>query len=175
MNRGMLKELMIASAMALLFAIALIAVAVSSISPSAAGAAAADTSGAAPSGKMLEQGKAMWEAKCSLCHGFGGVPKAAFAKKGAPNMTDPAWQSSKTDDDILTAVREGKAGTLMQPYGEKLNPAEIQSVVAHIRTFKRAAEASHAGEDAKAGGDAQAGVEKPAAAAPTAHPATPPR
>ncbi len=44
---------------------------------------------------------------CALCHGADGKPTEQGVKFGSPDFTDPAWQASKTDDDLIKSMTEG--------------------------------------------------------------------
>lgn len=44
---------------------------------------------------------------CALCHGVDGKPTDQGVKFGSPDFTDPAWQASKTDDDLVKSMTEG--------------------------------------------------------------------
>ena len=58
-----------------------------------------------------------------------------WAKKGARNFNDPAWQKEKTDEDIFKATAEGIPDKKMPAYKDKMKPEEISAVVKHIRTL----------------------------------------
>jgi len=90
--------------------------------------------GVAP-GSAEEDGAALYHAKCSLCHGKDGEPKPSFAKKGVRNHRDPEWQKKTTDEEIRKAIMEGRKGTLMRSYEKELTPAQIDALIAHIRSF----------------------------------------
>jgi mono/diheme cytochrome c family protein len=80
-------------------------------------------------------GKALFETSCALCHGKDGVPPPAFAQKKVPEMSAAAWQKSRTDAQLKKVVAEGVAGTMMRAFGSSLTPAEIDAIIAHIRTL----------------------------------------
>jgi cytochrome c oxidase cbb3-type subunit 3 len=75
---------------------------------------------------------ALYKQKCSMCHGAEGK---GFKAIKTPDFTDPNWQASVKDEEILSVIKNGKKGTSMQAFGEKLKEAEIQALVAHIRSF----------------------------------------
>jgi alcohol dehydrogenase (cytochrome c) len=52
-------------------------------------------------------------------------------------LTNPLWQASLSDQDLGNTVREGVRGTAMPAFGDHLRPAEIQLVIAHLRTLPR--------------------------------------
>ena len=84
-----------------------------------------------------------WKAKCASCHGADG--KGATdqgAKMGIGDYTSAAWQKSVTDAQIKTAIADGvnreKAGKKqeMEGYKDKLDAAQIDSLVAFVRSLK---------------------------------------
>ncbi len=83
-------------------------------------------------------GQALYEAKCALCHGKDGVPLPMFAQRKAPNFTDAVWQKSKTDAQLHKSIVEGVNGTMMRAFGKELKSAEIDSIVAHVRSLAAA-------------------------------------
>lgn len=77
-------------------------------------------------------GKALYEAKCGVCHGKDGVAKSTA--KGAANLNDPKFQDANSKDAIVKIVTEGKGK--MKPLKDKLTPEQIQAVAAHVKTLK---------------------------------------
>jgi mono/diheme cytochrome c family protein len=80
-------------------------------------------------------GKALFEAKCALCHGVDGTPKAVTKNSG--NFGDPAWQAARTDEDIRKVMREGRTGTMLASFEGRLDDAQMRAIVAHIRTLAK--------------------------------------
>lgn len=82
-----------------------------------------------------------WKKNCASCHGKDGKGQTKMGKKaGARDYTDPSVQESFTDEEAITATKEGikKDGkTVMKPYAEKLSDDEIKELVAKIRAFKQ--------------------------------------
>ena len=68
--------------------------------------------------------------RCDTCHGADGKGKI----KGAPDMSDPAWQKKNRDADIIKKIKDGKM-PLMPPYASVLSDAEIKALTAYIRSF----------------------------------------
>jgi len=77
-------------------------------------------------------GAAIFKHNCVMCHGPDGKGVATFK---TPNFTDPKVQASLTDEQILTTIKNGKKGTVMPPWGDKLSEQDIKAVAAHIRSF----------------------------------------
>ncbi len=78
-------------------------------------------------------GKTLYTAKCQICHSPDGAPKPAL--KVTVSFKDPGWQKANTDDQIIAAVRDGKPGTTMAAFKDRLTPEQIAAIVAHIRTL----------------------------------------
>lgn len=77
-------------------------------------------------------GPATFKQRCSMCHGADGK---GFAAIKTPDFTDPKWQESITDKEMIEVIKNGKKGTPMPAFGDKLKEEEILSVVAHIRSL----------------------------------------
>jgi mono/diheme cytochrome c family protein len=69
-----------------------------------------------------------------MCHGVDGK---GFAALKTPDFTSPKWQASMTDKQIKDVIKNGKKGTAMVAFGDKLNEEEITAVVAYIRSLKK--------------------------------------
>lgn len=82
----------------------------------------------------------LWKAKCASCHGTDGKAQTETgAKLGIPDMTAAAWQKKTTDAQMKSAISDGvtRPGKPegMDPYKEKLDAAQIDSLVAYVRTL----------------------------------------
>jgi cytochrome c553 len=84
-----------------------------------------------------------WKAKCASCHGADGKGQTdQGAKMGVPDYTTPAWQKSRTDEQLKKAIADGvsreKDGKKqeMEGFKDKLPPEQIDSLVAFLRTLK---------------------------------------
>ena len=84
-------------------------------------------------------GKALYSAKCTMCHGADGVAKSMWSKTGVHNLNDAAWQKTKTDADITKIVTDGSADKKMPGYKDKMSAEEIAAVVKYVRTLAPAA------------------------------------
>jgi cytochrome c5 len=67
---------------------------------------------------------------CVFCHGEEGYGIAA----GTPDWTDPEWQDSRTEEDLLNSITNGKDA--MPKFKEKLSAHEIKAAVKFVRSFK---------------------------------------
>lgn len=77
-------------------------------------------------------GAEIYKAKCAMCHGVEGK---GFAALKTPDFTDPKWQNSVKDSEILNAIKNGKKDTAMPGFSNKLSEKEILAVLAEVRAF----------------------------------------
>ena len=77
-------------------------------------------------------GKALYDKKCSLCHGKEGVAKKMA--KGSANLNDAEWQKTATLESIQKNIAEGKGK--MPRFGHKLTAEEIQLISAYVKTLE---------------------------------------
>ena len=75
------------------------------------------------------------------CHGPDGSANTSMGKAlNAKDLTSPQIQSSFTDAEAATAIKDGvtKEGTTrMIAFGGRLSDEEIKALVAHVRTLKK--------------------------------------
>ncbi|MBZ5638989.1 MAG: cytochrome c [Acidobacteriia bacterium] len=76
-------------------------------------------------------GKALFDAKCAMCHGKDGVAKPMA--KNAANLNDAKWQAATTADAIEKIISGGKGK--MPKYAEKLKPEEIKAIAAYVKSL----------------------------------------
>jgi mono/diheme cytochrome c family protein len=102
--------------------------------PPQAGASPADASVAASPSHFANQsqGAAVFHRHCASCHGPDGKGNASIH---TPNLTDPKWQASLTDEQILTTIKNGRPGTIMPAWDGKLSGEEIHAVESYIRAL----------------------------------------
>lgn len=67
---------------------------------------------------------------CAQCHGEGGQGLIG------PDLTDPAFQSSNSDDEIHQTINEGHPATPMIGWGEVLTADQIEQLVDFIRSLR---------------------------------------
>lgn len=73
---------------------------------------------------------------CSVCHGKNGRAHTFHGwLAGARNLTNPKWQDEASNAEIANAIRTGPG--VMPAFGKRLSPAEIDALVAYVRTLKK--------------------------------------
>jgi mono/diheme cytochrome c family protein len=81
-------------------------------------------------------GARVYAQRCALCHGPEGKGDGAAAAGLNPkprNHTDGAYMNSRTNDQLLAVIRNGKGA--MPAWGSVLSEEEIQAVLKHVRTL----------------------------------------
>ena len=78
----------------------------------------------------------LFKQNCAKCHGESGKADTQKGKNlKARNFTDAEWQADVTDSQLIKSVTDGK-GDDMPPFGKKLTPEQIQSLVKNdVRGF----------------------------------------
>ena len=76
------------------------------------------------------EGKALYVAKCAMCHGQDGVPKKMGA--GSKAFGDPEYKKSAKPESIVEAIRVGKGK--MKPV-KNVNEAEAGLIAMYILTM----------------------------------------
>lgn len=73
---------------------------------------------------------------CASCHGRDGKSKTFKAKfNHARNLTDSDWQGAVSDERIFNSISNGRGK--MPVFNKKMSEAEIETLVAYVRAFKR--------------------------------------
>ena len=70
--------------------------------------------------------------KCEMCHGRDGKGMSAIK---TPDWTDPKFQASITDKEMKEAILNGKKGTPMPAFKDKLKDEEIDGLIKFLRDF----------------------------------------
>lgn len=128
----MLKPFLLVSAVALL-----IFAAASLPGPAQQGSAANLKDSAKLSEKALARAKEIYSVDCALCHGETGDGKTDLAKGmnlSLDDWTDPKTLASKSSEDMLKIIRNGKG----QMPGEDVGRAkddEVRNLIIYIRGF----------------------------------------
>jgi mono/diheme cytochrome c family protein len=96
--------------------------------PAAQAGDAAKTAAAGP-----VDAKAVYEAKCQVCHMADGnsqiMPNMSFA--------DGIWKHGSTLKAVETTISNGAPGTAMVAFKEQLTPAEISALAKFVRKFDK--------------------------------------
>lgn len=79
----------------------------------------------------IDTGKTVFDSKCSACHGPDGVGKIGLG----PALASKSFLEAASDEMLLATVANGRDGTTMIPWKNALSQAEIQSVIAYVRTL----------------------------------------
>lgn len=88
------------------------------------------------SAKSQVDGRGLFEENCAKCHGKDGRAKTVRGKVvGARNLSKPTWQARETDEEIAAAIKKGPGA--MPSFAKKFSQAEIDSLVAYVRTLKQ--------------------------------------
>ena len=80
-----------------------------------------------------EDGKALYESKCAMCHGMDGVAKKMGA--GSKNFNDPAWKKTATVDAIVKDIKDGKGK--MKGLGDKLSAEQMTAIAEYALTLAK--------------------------------------
>ncbi|MDP2341600.1 MAG: cytochrome c [Deltaproteobacteria bacterium] len=96
------------------------------------------------SAAVLEQGKKIYQTRCTMCHGLTGnsdTPVGKALKPPPQRFADALWQARVSDDEMTLAIREGGAAvkkSSVMPAHADLTPADVAAVVAYVRTLRSA-------------------------------------
>lgn len=82
---------------------------------------------------LSADGPAIFKSKCAACHGQDGKGETAMGKKlGIRSLASKEVQK-QTDAELLSITKNGK--NKMPAYEGKIPEADLQAVIAHIRTL----------------------------------------
>ena len=112
--------------------------------------------------EFATDGATLYGTFCAACHGPGGEGMRYPGMPAFPAIGNPDFLAVASDRFITETVTHGRPGRRMPAWGETeggLRPAEIQAVVAHVRSFAGGAPAPvDAGPGRWVKGDAAAGA-----------------
>lgn len=80
-------------------------------------------------------GKAIYDRRCSFCHGAegrGDGPAGSALKPPPTSFADPAYAKNATPERIRDVISQGRQGTAMLPFGQTLKPEEIDAVARYV-------------------------------------------
>lgn len=82
---------------------------------------------------------AIWKSKCESCHGADGKAETKTGKKEKiEDMTTAEWQGEWTDEKMKKVILEGgEHNKKMKPFKGKIEDADIDGLIKHIRGFKK--------------------------------------
>lgn len=80
---------------------------------------------------------ALWGMRCASCHGASGRGDGAAKPPGAalPDLTQAAYQSSRSDAQLHAAIKNGRG--MMPAFGDQLSDLGIDALVKHVRALGR--------------------------------------
>jgi len=85
---------------------------------------------------QAERGRAVYEARCTRCHGADGAGQTRMAEiVEPPDISDPAWQRRRSNARLSASVSNGRGQ--MPAFKKKLSRQEIAAVIAYVRTLRR--------------------------------------
>lgn len=76
----------------------------------------------------------IWKSRCKGCHKETGE---GSKEKKVPDFREATWQSKHTDDDIRSTILNGEADTKMHGFKDKMTDAQLNALVAFIRSLKK--------------------------------------
>jgi high-affinity iron transporter len=85
----------------------------------------------------IAEGEGLFAQRCTQCHGVlgsGETPLTRTLSRVPPEIGAFGWQAERSDAQLASVVRDGMAGSPMPP-AHDLTPAQVQSVVAYLRTL----------------------------------------
>jgi len=85
-------------------------------------------------GALAADGPATYKAKCAACHGADGSGQTPMGKSMKLRDLGSPEVQKQTDKELYAWTADGKGK--MPAYKSKLSDAEINALVAHMRTFK---------------------------------------
>ena len=86
--------------------------------------------------------KENWDLHCAKCHAPDGSGNTKVGQRlKLKDYSKPELQAAFTDAEALAAIRDGikdaSGRFTMNPYAEKLSPAEIDELVPFVRSLKK--------------------------------------
>lgn len=90
----------------------------------------------ANSSQTVSDAASLFNEYCAKCHGKDGRAKGFKAKlAGVRNLTDTKWHESVTDERIFNSITNGR--NRMPAFGKKLTDAQIEALVAFVRSLRK--------------------------------------
>jgi mono/diheme cytochrome c family protein/uncharacterized membrane protein len=83
----------------------------------------------------------LFRQRCVKCHGADGTGRPARGRlPEIPNFTDASWQTGRSDAQLLASILDGKDE--MPGWRGKISEQQVRGLVAHVRAFAPAREAT---------------------------------
>jgi len=103
------------------------------------GGALALTADAGPSKGDPAKGKPLYTQKCVACHKADGSGGVKLTGNPTPSFKDAKRMATVTDDKLRECITNGVLKSGMVAWGKtgQLKPAQIEDVIAYIRTLKK--------------------------------------
>lgn len=95
---------------------------------------------ATPALAGVDEGRAIYVAKCQACHGTegrGDGPAARALPKKPKDLSMATFWSTNTDEQVRTAITAGLPGTIMRAF--PMPPAQLNDLMAYLRSFATSA------------------------------------
>jgi mono/diheme cytochrome c family protein len=90
---------------------------------------------AKPESRPSTEGIGLFRRHCVMCHGEDGRGAAVRATMPRiPDLSLHSWNEARRDARLVVSIREGK-GAQMPPFRARFSDAQIQALVAYVRTF----------------------------------------
>jgi len=78
--------------------------------------------------EVLDEGKRLYLANgCDACHGL----------EGRGNVGPDLTRTTKSDEEIVARIANGRAGTAMAPFRDKISAEDIRKIVVYLRSLTR--------------------------------------
>ena len=85
---------------------------------------------------QVERGRAVYEDRCTRCHGADGQGRTRMAETvEPPDLSDPAWQRARSDARMIASVANGRGQ--MPAFRKRLTRQDIAASIAYVRTLRR--------------------------------------
>jgi len=84
--------------------------------------------------EAIAQGERLFSITCTSCHGTSG-----YGSPLAPALNNSLFLSTTSDTQIHQIISMGVPGTLMPAWGARLNEADINSIIAYLRSLEATA------------------------------------
>jgi len=82
--------------------------------------------------EQIAAGLVLFQTECAACHGAAGDGSGL---PGAANLTDPAFMSAKTHQAFVDAISNGRGGSAMPAFGDRLSQDQIWTLANSVWSF----------------------------------------